>query len=70
MGKRARNGQGSVYETTFVDKRTGKTIKRWQAQVVIPQELGKPKRKTLYEELRRRKRKTGRLDAPGGRRYS
>lgn len=48
MGKRARNGQGSIYETTFVDKRTGKTIKRWQAQAVIPQELGKPKRKTLY----------------------
>jgi integrase len=48
MGKRARNGQGSIYETTFVDKRSGKTVKRWQGQVVIPQELGEPKRKTVY----------------------
>lgn len=45
---RARNGQGSIYETTYTDKRTGQTRTRWQAQVVIPQELGKPKRKTVY----------------------
>ena len=46
--KRARKGQGSIYTTTFVDKRTGQTITRWQAQLVIPQELGDPKRKTVY----------------------
>ena len=46
--KRSRNGQGSIYETTFVDKRSGKKITRWQAQASIPQELGKPKRRTLY----------------------
>jgi integrase len=47
-GKRSRNGQGSIYETTFVDKRSGKKVTRWQAQVVIPQELGESKRRTLY----------------------
>jgi hypothetical protein len=46
--RRARNGQGSIYEATYTDKRTGQTLTRWQGQVVIPQELGPAKRKTVY----------------------
>ncbi len=46
--RRARNGQGSIYRTTYTDKRTGRRHTRWQGQVTIPKELGSAKRKTVY----------------------
>jgi integrase len=51
-GSRAPKGEGSIYETSFIDKRTGKLVKRFQGQITIPQELGKSKRTTVTGKTR------------------